>query len=115
MVSTRPPNGRNGGLRRPASGYLETMIATAPILIVIVLLLALVSLIIVPGAALLAIPLVIVLALVLIVGAARGAAASRGGRRVTEKEPGESVGEALSSPESESRDTVAASRERTQG
>jgi hypothetical protein len=91
------------------------MIATTPILIVIVLLLALVSIVAVPGAALLAIPLVIVLALVLIAGAVRGAAASRGGRRVEQREPGQAVGDALTPPETEREDAVTASRERTQG
>ncbi|HEY7259186.1 MAG TPA: hypothetical protein VH459_08955 [Gaiellales bacterium] len=91
------------------------MIATTPILIVIVLLLALVTIVAIPGAALLAIPLVLILAIAFVAMAVRGAAASRGGRRVEEREPGESVGEALSPPETESRDTVAASRERTQG
>jgi hypothetical protein len=91
------------------------MIATTPILIVIVLLLALVSIVVVPGAALLAIPIVLVLAVALVGMAVRGAAAGRGGRRVENREPGEAVGEALSPPETESRDTVASSRERTQG
>ena len=91
------------------------MIATTPILIVIVLLLALVTIVAIPGAALLAIPLVLILAIGFVAMAVRGAAASRGGSRVVEKEPGESVGEALSPPETESRDTVTASRERTQG
>ena len=76
---------------------------------------SLVSIVAVPGAALLAIPLVIVLALVLIAGAVRGAAASRGGRRVEEREPGESVGDALTPPETGREDAVTASRERTQG
>jgi hypothetical protein len=91
------------------------MIATTPILIVVVLLLALVSLLIVPGAALLAIPLVIILALALVGLGVRGAAASRGGSRVEEQEPGAAVGDALTPPETESRDAVGASRERTQG
>ena len=90
------------------------MIATTPILIVIVLLLALVSIVAVPGAALLAIPLVVILAIGLIGMAMRGAAASRGGRRVETEEPGDAVGEALSQPETDDRDTVA-SRDRTQG
>jgi hypothetical protein len=91
------------------------MIATTPILIVVVLLLALVSIVIVPGAVLLAIPLVVILGLVLVGLAARGAAASRGGTRVEEQEPGAAVGDALTPPDSQDRDTVAASRERTQG
>lgn len=91
------------------------MIATTPILIVVVLLLALVSIVIVPGAVLLAIPLVVILGLVLVGLAARGAAASRGGTRVEEQEPGAAVGDALAPPDSQDRDTVAASRERTQG
>ena len=103
------------------------MIATTPILILIVLLLALVSIVAVPGAALLAIPLVVILALahpvipfvteeIALRGmGVRGAAASRGGRRVEEREPGEAVGEALSPPETEDREAVTASRERTQG
>ena len=91
------------------------MIATTPILIVIVLLLALVSIVAIPGAALLAIPLVVILAIALVAMAVRGAAASRGGQRVEEREPGESVGEALSPPETEREDAVASSRERTQG
>jgi hypothetical protein len=91
------------------------MIATTPILIVVVLLLALVSIVVVPGAALLAIPLVVILGLVFVGLAVRGAAASRGGSRVEEEEPGAAVGDALAPPESEERDTVTASRERTQG
>ena len=91
------------------------MIATTPIVIVIVLLLALMSAVVVPGAALLAIPLVIVLALVLVGMAARGAGASRGGRRVERQEPGAAVGDALSPPETADRAPVAGSRERTQG
>ena len=90
------------------------MIATTPILIVIVLLLALVSIVAVPGAALLAIPLVLILAIALIGMALRGAAAS-GGRTVEEREPGAAVGEALSPPDTGEREAVTASRERTQG
>ena len=107
-----PPN---GGLRRLSRGYQGGMIATTPILIVIVLLLALVSIVAVPGAALLAIPLVIILALALLGMGVRGAAASRGGRRVEEREPGEALGEALSPPETDHREAVPASRARTQG
>jgi uncharacterized membrane protein len=91
------------------------MIATTPILIVIVLLLALVSIVAVPGAALLAIPLVVILAIALVGMAMRGAAASRGGRRVESREPGEAIGDALAPPDTDDRDTVAASRDRTQG
>lgn len=91
------------------------MIATTPIVIVIVLLLALVSIVAVPGAALLAIPLVLILAIALVGMALRGAAASRGGRAVEEREPGEAVGEALSPPDTGEREAVAASRDRTQG
>ena len=91
------------------------MIATTPILIVVVLLFALVSIVVVPGAALLAIPLVVILGLVFVGLGARGAAASRGGTRVEEQEPGAAVGDALAPPESEDRDAVTASRERTQG
>jgi hypothetical protein len=91
------------------------MIATTPIVIVIVLLLALVSIVAVPGAALLAIPLALILGIALVAMALRGAAASRGGRRVENREPGESVGEALSPPDSTESEAVTASRERTQG
>jgi hypothetical protein len=91
------------------------MIATTPILIVIVLLLALVSIVAIPGAALLAIPIVVILAIALIAMAVRGAAASRGGSRVEQREPGESIGDALSAPDTEREDAVTASRERTQG
>jgi uncharacterized membrane protein len=91
------------------------MIATTPIIIVVVLLLALVSLVVVPGAALLAIPLVLILAIALVGMALRGAAASRGGRRVEEREPGAAVGDALSPPDTRERESTVASRERTQG
>lgn len=91
------------------------MIATTPILIVVVVLLALASIVVVPGAALLAIPLALILGIALVAMALRGAAASRGGRRVENREPGESVGEALSPPETERDEAVTASRERTQG
>jgi uncharacterized membrane protein len=91
------------------------MIATTPIVIVVVVLLALVSLVVVPGAALLAIPIALILAIVLIGMAMRGAAASRGGSRVSEQEPGAAVGDALRPPETDESDAVAASRERTQG
>jgi hypothetical protein len=91
------------------------MIATTPIIIVVVLLLALVSLVVVPGAALLAIPLVLILAIALVGMALRGAAASRGGRRVEEREPGAAFGDALSPPDTRERESTVASRERTQG
>ena len=91
------------------------MIATTPILIVIVLLLALVSIVAVPGAALVAIPLVVILAIALVGMAMRGAAASRGGRRVENREPGEAIGDALAPPDTDDRDMAAASRDRTQG
>lgn len=92
------------------------MVATTPILFFVVLLLALVSIVVVPGAVLLAIPLVVILAIVLIGVAVRGAAASRGGTRVEEQDPGRSVGEALDPPGTgEDREAVTAARERTQG
>jgi hypothetical protein len=91
------------------------MIAATPMLIVILLLLALVSIVVVPGAALLAIPLVIVLALVFVGMAVHGAGASRGGRRVEQREPGAAAGDALSPPETDDRDAVTAWRERTHG
>ncbi len=91
------------------------MIATTPIVIVVVLLLALVSLVVLPGGVLLAIPLVIVLGLAAIVFGLRASAASRGGSRVEGQEPGAAVGDALSPPDTRERDSVIASRERTQG
>ena len=56
-----------------------------------------------PGAVLLAIPLVVILGLVLVGLAVRGAAASRGGTRVEEQEPGAAVGDALAPPDSQDR------------
>jgi hypothetical protein len=91
------------------------MIATTPIVIVVVLLFALLSIVVIPGAALLAIPAVIILALVLVGMGMRGAAASRGGRRVERQEPGRAVGDALEPPSTDERDAATASRERTQG
>jgi hypothetical protein len=95
------------------------MIATTPIVIVVVLLLALVSLVVVPGAALIAIPLVIVLGLAAVVLGVRAASASRGGTRVEHQEPGAAVGDALSPPETREREirerNTAISREQTQG
>jgi hypothetical protein len=89
------------------------MLATTPIIVVVVLALALISLIILPGAALIAIPVVIILGIVLVVGAARGVAAGRRGR-IEQQEPGDAVGEALTPPSTQSRPSETP-RETTQG